>query len=171
MVMDYLKERSKKSTDKQKTQPPGWTSDENYSLKAWEKIEELKKEKAKYIKNHTKVTDFLIQKNYRIKGEDIAKALNANRSSLMNTSDFSPKLKQHLDKTNAILDKAKDLQLEKKKKNPSRGSIKNSKAELVKANTALRKKVEKLEAQKTEELVSRTFDELPLPIKKKLGIS
>jgi len=43
--------------------------------------------------------------------------------------------------------------------------------DLVHANTKLRIKVRELENLKTEELVTRAFDELPLPVKKKLGIS
>ena len=65
---------------------------------------------------------------------------------------------------------AKEAKILKSQKTPSRGSIRSSKDELVQANTELKKRVSELEAEKIEELVRYAFDQLPLPVKKKLGI-
>jgi|GEM_PF-3628722 len=56
------------------------------------------------------------------------------------------------------------------KKEPSRGSIRSSKSQLFTANTELKRKICELEAKKVEELVLYAFDQLPLPVKKKLGL-
>jgi len=65
MVMEYLKNRAKDTATKQKTTPPNWASDKNASLKAWQYVEELNKEKALYIKRHSKVTGYLTKKSLR----------------------------------------------------------------------------------------------------------
>jgi hypothetical protein len=170
MVMDYLKKRIENAETNQEIATPEWVSKDNASLKAWQYVEQLKNEKELYIKHHKNITDYLTKKPYQIKGSDIAKALKINRSSLMNTSKYSCHFVKYLNNVNAELVAAKEAQLKKAKNSPSRGSIRNSKEELVLANTELRKRVTELETLKTEELVSRSFDHLPLPIRKKLGI-
>jgi|SRR5690554_1913398 len=170
MVMDYLKKRVEEADSQKTAERPSWVSDRNASMKAWQYVEELKKEKSLYIKRHQKVTDYLTQKTYQIKGSDVASALGVNRASLMNTSSYSPHFKKYLDSVNAGLAAAKEARILRAQKAPSRGSIRNSKDELVQANTELKKRVAELEAQKTEELVRYAFDHLPLPVKRKLGI-
>ena len=170
MVLDYLKKLAEESSKIQDVALPKWVSNNNASLKAWQYVEQLKKEKALYIKRHHNITDYLTKKPYQIKGSDIATSLKISRSSLMNTSKYSPDFKNYLDGVNEELEIAKEAQLKKAKDSPSRGSIRNSKEELVRVNTELRKKVDELVAQKTEEIVRRAFDQLPLPIKRKLGI-
>ena len=171
MTMNYLQKKSEKANAKQQTHPPEWVSKENVTYDAWKYVEQRKKEITQYIKQHSKVTDFLTQKTYKIKGSEIAKGLKINRPSLMCTSSFSATFSEYLDEVNTDLEAAKDEKLEKAKKKSSRCSVKESKDDLVLANKKLKERVDELEAQKMEELVARTFDELPLPVKKKLGIS
>lgn len=170
MVMNYMKGRVQNDADEPKEEHPDWVSESNASLKAWKYVEEVKKEKGLYIKRHHKVTNFLTQKTYQIKGSEVASALNMNRATLMNTSTYSKDFAKYLDEVNNTLEASKNEKLKKSGKSPSRGSIRNSKDELVQANTKLRKQLAELESQKTEELVRFAFDQLPLPIKKKLGI-
>jgi len=170
MVMDYMKNRAQDDGDEPKEEHPDWASDRNASLKAWQYVEELKKEKALYIKRHHKVKDYGTKNMYQITGTDVAKALHMTRPSIMNNSTYSEDFKTYLDDVNDELEAAKNAKLEKSRKSPSRGSIRNSKNELVQSNDDLKKRVEKLESQKTEELVRYAFDQLPLPVKKKLGI-
>ncbi|MFC3679006.1 hypothetical protein [Bacterioplanoides pacificum] len=169
MVLNYFSDKAKETAPAD-APAPTWVSKKNASYAAWVYVEELKLEKIRYIKRHHKVSDYLVKKHYQIKGSDIASHLKINRSSLMNTSSFSSKFRQYLDETNTFLTKEKENKLKQAKNKPSRGSIRSSKEELVKANTELRKQLSTLQAQKTEELVHRTFDQLPLPIKKRLGI-
>jgi len=170
MVFDFQKKRVEESAKEKQPDIPKWVSNENVTLKAWQYVEELKKEKALYIKRHHKITDYSTKKDYQIKGSDIAKALGINRQSLMNTSKHSANFRKYLDSVNENLTVAKEAQLKKSKGSPSRGSIRDSKPDLFSINTELRKRVDELEVQKTEELVRRAFDLLPLPIKRKLGI-
>lgn len=170
MVMDYIIKRAEEAASKPEAQYPDWVSDKNASQKAWEYVELLKKEKVLYIMRHHKITDFLAQKAYLIKGSDVASALKISRASLMNTSSYSTHFRKYLDDVNSELNAAKKAKIQKAKKTPSRGSIRSRKDELVEANSELKKRLSALESQKTEELVRYAFDQLPLPIKKKLGI-
>ena len=170
MVLEYLENRVAKEVEVEILSAPDWASSKNSSLKAWQFVEKQKNEKAKYIKNHFKSSDFVTQKTFQIKGADVANALNISRASLMNTSQYSIHFKEYLDSVNEKLMSSKDAKLRKIKKKPSRGSIRSNKNELVRANTKLKKRVAELETQNIEDLVKRTFDQLPLPIKRKLGI-
>ena len=171
MVMDYLKKRAEEALKESQPERPDWVSEKNASLKAWEYVEELRKQKAVYIKRHHKVTDYLTKKTYQIKGSEVADALGISRATLNNTSKYSPHFRKYLEGVNGELASAKEAKLQKtRQEGASRGSIRSSKDHLVSANAELRRQVAELEAQKTEELVRYAFDQLPLPIKKKLGI-
>lgn len=170
MVMDYLQKRAQKAAKEENEELPNWVSLKNASYRAWKLVQDLKKEKELYIKRHNKVTDYLTKYTYQIKGSDIANALNINRVSLMNTSSYSENFRKYLDSVNAELKAAKDAKLEVTRKPSSRGSIRSRKDELVMSNTELKKRVSELESQKTEALVRYALDQLPLPVKRKLGI-
>jgi hypothetical protein len=171
MVMEYLKNKAKSKPSTNETMLPDWVSKSNSSFKAWQYVEELKKEKSLYIKRHHKVTDFLTKKTYQIKGSDIAKALSISRASLMNTSSYSESFRQYLEMVNAELEDAKIAKLKNTSQSASRGSIRSRKDELMAINSELKKQLSALERQKTEELVSHAYDQLPLNIKRKLGLA
>lgn len=171
MVMDYLKKRVQKAADDNQCIAPNWTSKKNSSFDAWEYVEKARKEKERYIRSHKKITDYLTKQKFQIKGSDVAKALNISRVSLMNTSGYSESFRKYLDDVNAELELLKNETLKAAKKSPSRGSIQNSKEELLAVNTELRKKITELESKNTEKLVKYAFDQLPFPVKKKLGIN
>ena len=171
MVMEYLKNKAKSKPATNETKLPDWVSKSNSSFKAWQYVEELKKEKSLSIKRHHKATDFLTKKTHQIKGSDIAKALCISRASLMNTSSYSESFRQYLEKVNRELEEAKNAKLKNTSQSASRGSIRNRKDELMTMNTDLKKRLSALENQKTEELVRYAFDQLPLNIKRKLGLS
>ena len=170
MVMDYINKRIEEASSNSKLDYPEWVSKKNLSFRAWEYVEQLRREKALYIRRHSKVTDFSAKKAYQIKGSEVARGLGISRTSLNNTSSFSPHFKKYLSKVNAELAASKDERLEKAKRINSRGPIKSNKNQIVLANAKLKRRVDELEAQKTEEIVRLAFDQLALPIKRKLGI-
>lgn len=171
MVMKYLSDRARLSrAEKSDEVRPGWASEANSSLAAWRYVEAQRKEKAGYIKSHHKNKDYLTKSHYQIKPSEVARALEINRSTLMHRSSYSNDFSAYLKAVNAELEVAKQERLERGQKSPSRGSIRNSKDELVEANKELKKRIAELEAQKTEELVRQAFDLLPLPVRIKLGI-
>lgn len=170
MVMEYLRKRMSENEQVSPSDIPDWVTKTNASFRAWEYVEKLKKEKMLYIKRHHNITDFTTKKKYQIKGSEVAAAIKVNRSSLMNTSTYSPDFRAFLEAVNSELVAAKETKLNKSKRSPSRGSIRNSKEELVETNRELKRRIKEIEQLKIEELVRHSFDQLPLPVRRKLGI-
>jgi hypothetical protein len=170
MVMKYLKKRAEAGAGKALEERPGWVSDRNASAAAWQCAEEMKREKALYIRRHRTPTDFLVKKYYRIKGSEVAAALGINRATLMNTSSYSPHFRHYLDAINADLEEAKNAKLKRAEHPTATGVRKSRKDDLVDLVKELRIENEELRALAVEPL-DEIYEGLPLPIKKKLGIS
>ena len=66
MVMEYLIKRAAAGADKGPEDRPDWVSDRNASAAAWQCVQDMKREKALYIRRHRTPTDFLVKKNYLI---------------------------------------------------------------------------------------------------------
>ncbi|KZY65919.1 hypothetical protein A3735_07550 [Oleiphilus sp. HI0061] len=170
MVMNFIKTKADQSLRNKAKKLPDWVSEENASLLAWQYIEEQKREKTLYIKTHNKIGDFQQKSSYKIFGSSVAKAAGVARNTLFENDTYSEQLIIYLSDINDKLLQAKDQKLKSSQNTKSRGTIRNSKDELLRINESLKSRVKELENQKTEELVRRAFDELPLPVKKKLGI-
>ncbi|MDV2080382.1 hypothetical protein [Marinobacter xestospongiae] len=172
MVMKYLRNRVETSKIEQaeRTNLPDWVSDRNASAKAWRCTEELKLEKQLYIKRHNSQTDFLVKKNYQIKGAEVARAVGMNRTVLMNTSTYAERFRQYLADVNGELEEEKNARL-KRAENPTAGGVQRSrKQDLVDRIKKDEETIAELE-QRICEGFDEIFDKLPLPVKKKLGIS
>ena len=170
MVMEYLKKRAEAGANKGLEDRPDWVSDRNASAAAWQCVEDMKREKALYIRRHRTPTDFLVKKNYRIQGSEVAAALGMNRATLMHTSSYSPNFKQYLNAINVDLEEAKSAKLKRAEHPTATGVRKSRKDDLVGLVKELRMKNEELRALAAEPL-DEIYDGLPLPIKKKLGIA
>ena len=169
MVMEYLIKHAAAGADKGPEDRPDWVSDRNASAAAWQCVQDMKREKALYIRRHRTPTDFLVKKNYLIKGSEVAAAIGMNRATLMNTSSYSPHFRQYLDATNADLEEAKNAKLKRVEHPTATGTRKSRKDDLVNLVKELRMENEKLRALAAEPL-DEIYEGLPLPIKKKLGI-
>ena len=171
MIMKYFEEKATTVSKVESENPhPTWVNKNNASLEAWRCVEKLKKERTRYIKSHQKVTDFLSKSSYQIKPSEVAKAINLNRTTLMHTSTYSEKFTDYLKSVNLELAALKSSQIENAISTRSRGSIRDNKDRLVTINAQLKQRVSELEQRKIEEVVKYAFDQLPLPVKKKLGI-
>ncbi|MBO6873056.1 MULTISPECIES: hypothetical protein [Marinobacter] len=170
MVMGYLKDRLEKAAKETGENPPSWVSEKNASGAAWKCVEELRREKELFIRRHRTSTDFSIKKHYQIKGSEVARTLGMNRSALMNTSSFSGDLAQYIEAVNSELEKAKNEKL-KRAHSPTPGGMHRSKKEdLIERVRLAEHRYDELK-MRLEEPLNEIYDELPLPIKKKLGIA
>ncbi|POP52293.1 hypothetical protein [Zhongshania marina] len=149
---------------------PSWVSKENASYRAWLYVQELKIKKMQYIKSHYLAADFQNSGSYQIRGAEIAKDLGISRSSLMNTSKYSIDFRNHLDGINLELAQEKDKKVAKIGASRSRGTIRSSKGDLVLINNELKKRLSDLENKKVADLVTYAFDQLPLDVKRKMGL-
>lgn len=172
MVMKYLKNRVETADAREKDHAdrPNWVSEKNASAKAWQRAEELKLEKQLYIKRHKSPTDFIVKKHYQINGAEVARAVDVNRTVLMNTSSYSKHFREYLAGVNAELEEEKNARL-KKAENPTAGGVQRSrKQDLIDRIRKDEETIAELEGRIAENF-DEIFDKLPLPIKKKLGIS
>lgn len=166
-----LKHIAKKAAQKPPQIRPNWVSDTNASCRAWEYILSQKDVKADYIRRHGKSGDFSRKQNYQISGSDVARALKMQRSTLMNTSTYSEPLATFLNSINRELEQLKTERVKQASVSRSRGPTEQSKKTLVNINKALRQRIADLEQEKTADLVTKAFDRLPLPIRRKLGLT
>lgn len=171
MIMKYFEDKAHARRDQSSEDSrPSWVTDRNSSLKAWLVCEALRREKTKYIKSHHNAVDFIAKSVFQIKPSEVARAINLNRTTLMHTSTYSENFAAYIAKVNTELDELKVNQIKDGKFRRSRGSIRDNKDRLVIANKELKILVAQLEQTNVEKLVQHAFDQLPLPIKKKLGI-
>lgn len=170
MILKYFKEAGN-NNESPRENFPEWTSDENVSRKAWTYVESAREERLKYIRQHNRVTDFSSRGSYRIKATEVARHAGVTRASLMHTSSYSSAFSAYLNEVNTQLEREKEVVLNRSAKvGQSRGSIRNSKDELIEVNARLKKRVEELELQNIEKMVTVILDSMPLPLKKKLGM-
>jgi len=123
MVMDYLKRRAEEKCSEPHLECPEWVSSKNASFRAWQYVEQLRNEKALYIKRHDKAKDFSKKGAYLIKGSEVAAALGVSRASLNNTSNYSPYFRRYLNEVNAELEVAKEEKLKKAKETLNKSQI------------------------------------------------
>lgn len=168
MIMKYLQDKATIPSPPE-IKFPDWVSTQNASMKAWEQVEREKQIRELFIKTHHHATDYLIKSNYLIKPSEIAKAIGIHRSTLVHSSSYSEAFSKYLDGVNSELEHKKNEAVTRAGK--SRGPIPVNKDNLLIENRKLKARLEKLELMKTQELISHAFDQLPLPIKKKLGIN
>lgn len=168
MIMKYLQDKAA-TPPRSEIKYPHWVSTENASMKAWEEVERAKEIRELFIKTHHHATDYLIKSNYLIKPSEIAKAIGIHRSTLVHSSSYSEAFSSYLQGVNSELENKKNEAIARAGK--SRGPIRVNKDDLLDENRNLKARLQTLELMKAQELVSYAFDQLPLPIKKKLGLN
>lgn len=169
MVMKYLEKKVLKNLELEPL-APSWVSSQNASLEAWTQTEKLKTIRISYIKKHHKKSDFELKQTYQIKPSEVARLVGITRATLMHTSSYSKNFSGYIVAINLELAELKDSQIAQAGKSSPRGSIRSNKEDLLKANVELRKALLELERRNTEALVRHAFEQLPLPIRRKLGI-
>lgn len=148
---------------------PSWVSDENLSLKAYREIQELRLEKLLYIANNNRKSDFKRVGSYQINQSEVAKALGCSPQGLFSstTSNYSVDLTNYFNDTNKELEEKKELRIEHKK----RGLQNRSKDQLI-SEVKQHKNESRLNFEQTaEKAYSLLKSEMPLDLKRKLGLN
>lgn len=148
---------------------PDWVSEDNLSMKAVEKIEELKILRLHYINSHNKVSEYKIKKNWQISAGEVARSIGAAKTTLISTSTYSKELKTFLDLANKSLDEAREKKLSVHKRTLQAGIKQKKKEELIDQVQMLRSELNKLRKENVEKQIQEIIKGLSLPVKKKLG--
>lgn len=169
MFLEQLKKRAQEKINKKPL--PDWVSEKNLTIEAYQLINQLKAERLLYIQKHNKVSDFETKKVYQISANKIANSLGVATTTLISTSKYSPSLKAFLNEVNRELEDSKNKKLETHKRTLTAGIRKRKKDELVLELQKARIELDQLKIRNAEEQVKQVFANLPLPLKRKLGIN
>lgn len=147
---------------------PLWVSADNLSLKAYRLIQELRLEKLLYIANNSKKSDFKRVGRFTINQSEVAKFLGCSPQGLFSstTSNYSADLTDYFNGVNKELEEKKELRIELKK----RGLQNRSKDQLI-SEVKQQKNESRINFEQTaEKAYSLLKSEMPLDLKRKLGV-
>lgn len=170
MVDDYLKEflgedspLNKSVDDKDR---PRWAVDGETSGKAFDAIVKFEKAKLRYINGHSDEKDFKKKFSYKISKAEIAEEIGKNPQPLFKGVSYSVALLKYYDDVNDKLENKKELKINK----PKHGLQHLSKDEIKKKAQKQEKDLVKFQKNNCEELYARLLSNMPLDIKKNLGL-
>lgn len=135
--------------------------------KAYNAINSLREEKLRYIRGHPNKKSYEVKKHWTINKAEVGRRIGKESQPLFNSNTFSGELTKYFDKINNEL---RDAQKERIKK-PNKGYQHKSKKELKKRTIKLTKENEKLLQNTCEELYGRMLNDMPLDVKRKLGLN
>lgn len=144
----------------------GWVEFHATAKKAFDTVNELKKVKLRYIKGHTKKAHFQKKYLWMISKAEVAKMVGVKPQPLFNSNSFSKGLSKYFDETVIYLEKEVEKQTCKEKN----GLQHRSKSELKESTKTLSQELDKLQETNCEQLFQTLLDNIPLDIKRKLGL-
>lgn len=159
------------SNETHRTPLPQWVSSRNSSLSAFNHVQELRIEKQEYISSHYLAKDYRLKRNYQISGSEIARLVGITPSTLLHTSSYSSDFRAHLNSVNRELDELRHKRLERYKKSKAGGLNQHKKDELRGDLASIRAELQHAKNQNAVAQVEALLAELPLPIKRKLGLN
>lgn len=169
--MDYFKEKADEAKQKEEVEfMPNWASKENASYAAYKATEQLKSEKLRFIREHSRPTQFRSKKTYQITGREAARAVDISPQTLTQSSTYSQAFNQYLERVNQDLLELKEARIKQSKQSRSRGPEAKNKNELVEENKRLKARVKELEALNAKDQVEHSINMLSPEVRAKLFI-
>tara|TARA_R110001599_G_scaffold310115_1_gene517217 strand:- start:12534 stop:13040 length:507 start_codon:yes stop_codon:yes gene_type:complete len=144
---------------------PSWVNPKNSSQKAYEAIEELKKVKQQFIRKHGLKSQYTTKSTYQISKADVARLVGSEPQPLFNSCSYSGLLKRYLDDVNKELDASRERRIRNKG-----GLRQKKKDELVKELQETKVNNDRLLVDTIDTVYERTINNLPLDVKRKLGL-
>lgn len=134
---------------------------------AYKAINNLKDEKLRYIRGHPDKKSYEVKKHWIIYKAEVGRRIEKESQPLFNSNSFSGELTKYFDKVNDDLHKSKESRLNK----PNKGYQHKTKEELKNSTIELTNENKKLLQNTCEELYGRLLNDIPLDIKRKLGLN
>jgi len=152
---------------KQNDTSPDWVSNENHSLKAYEAINILKKQKEMFISKNKLKSAYKKRGNFIISKTEVGNKVGKNSQTLFSKYEFSSKLKTYFNDINSELEKKANKRI-----HAAKGSLQSrSKKELIQETKKSRSEIADSRAKSTAELLQLTLDKLPLDVKRALKLT
>lgn len=161
----FLGDETPAGEDHRSNKVPAWVSDGNSSRAAYDAIAYLKKKKLRYIKGHNK-KDFTKKLLYQVSKVEVAEAISRTPQSIFRTASYSIDLLDFFNAVNKDLEKKVRAKSERKK----HGLQHMSKEQLKTKTRGLSQDLQDAKKSNCEELYGLLLSNMPLDIKKKLGL-
>jgi len=145
---------------------PGWVSETNASLQAFNAINSIKIEKLEYILKNKRSRAFRTKKSYQVKKSKVAKIVEVTPQVLFYLSTYSEELKSFLDKVNDELEEKKTKRLEAK----SEGVREKPKAEVYEKYKFYKDALTQLQKNNASDQVTGAISRMSFQTRKKLGL-
>jgi len=144
---------------------PNWVSQKNNSHKSYIAIQDLRKDKQNFIRRNGLKSSYEKKSNYQIQKAEVARLVGCKPQPLFNSCSYSEALTRYLDDVNKELDASRERRITKKG-----GLRQKKKDDLVKALQESEANNERLLFDNVDAMVQRTINNIPLDIRRKLGI-
>ncbi|GAA5142631.1 MULTISPECIES: hypothetical protein [Thalassotalea] len=134
---------------------------------AYTAINNLKMEKLRFISGHPDKGSYKYKKYWTISKVEVARRVGKKPQPLFNSNTYSAGLITYFNGVNSKLHKAKYDRINK----PNKGYQHKTKEELKASTVKLTKENKKLLQNTCEELYGRMLNDIPLDVKRKLGLN
>lgn len=168
-MSDYLDEFLDKDALIASTPPPArpnWVSDSNSSGAAYEAIQNLYQQKLRYIRQHSKKTDFIKKSNYEISKSEVARVVGVKMQAIFHSVNYAGALQKELTEKNDKLLKSKESKLASRYS----GEKGKTKDELIQKVRDLKARDKLISKTTTDEVLELTLQRLPLDVKRNLKL-
>lgn len=145
---------------------PNWVSDSNSSGAAYEAIQSLYQQKLRYIRQHSKKTDFIKKSTYEISKSEVARVVGAKMQAIFHSVNYASALKKELAEKNDKLLKSKESKLASRYS----GEKGKTKDELIQKVRKLNAKDKLISKTTTDKVFELTLEKLPLDVKRNLKL-
>lgn len=145
---------------------PNWVNSKNSSQRAYEAIEALKKVKQQFIRKHGLKSQYKTKSTYQISKTEVAKKVGSKPQPLFNSCSYSESLTSYFNDVNDELDAYRERRIKNKG-----GLRQKKKDDLVKELQETKSNNDQLLVETVDAVFERTINNLPLDVRRKLGIN
>jgi len=157
---------------------PGWVSDNDKALVAFDAINNFKKEKFSYISKHKTATHFRVAKTFQVQKSEVALIVGISTQMLFYGLSYSKKLLEYLEGkedqegvrkggVNGELMKRKNERIAK----PRTGLAAQSRPEINATAKSAIDRIDELEKQNAAEQLALAIEKLPFNVRDKLKLT
>ena len=145
---------------------PNWVSDSNSSSAAYEAIKSLYQQKLRYIRQHSKKTDFIKKSTFEISKSEVARVAGVKMQAIFHSVNYANALQKELTEKNDKLLKSKESKLASR----YAGEKGKTKDELIRKVRELKARDKLISKTTTDEVLELTLKRLPLDVKRTLKL-
>jgi hypothetical protein len=171
---EFLDRLDESILKKENLDNPPWVLDDinHTTYKAWQAILQLQKQKELNIKKYGKVATTKTSNSlYVIKKSEVSLLVGKSPQSIFRTSSFSHSIRIFLDKINCnLLEFHNDEQSKQRNRNKKTGIRNKAKVDIIGSHQNIEKELNKLKAMTTKNVLDLAINQMPLDLRRKLGL-